>query len=95
MAKIRFEMVGEVTLAEGIGRFEQVLAKLGYRLKIDPTAEPVIAASGDSKIKLELSAAPYSEVDRRFFRRHGLKLVRKGTEVKVLPQEAKADAAPK
>lgn len=95
MAKVRFEMVGEVTLAEGVRRFEQVLAKLGYRLLIDPTAEPVIAASGDAKIKLELPAAPYSEVDRRFFRRHGLKLVRKGTEVKVLPQEAKADAAPK
>lgn len=95
MAKVRFEMVGDVTLAEGIGHFEQVLAKLGYRLKIDPTAEPVIAASGDDKIKLEMPAAPYSEVDRRFFRRHGLKLVRKGTEVKVLPQETKTDAAPK
>jgi predicted esterase len=95
MAKVRFELMGEVTLAEGIGHFERILAKLGYRLKIDPTAEPVIAASGNSKIKLELPAAPYSEVDRRFFRRHGLKLVRKGTEVKVLPQEARADAAPK
>jgi hypothetical protein len=95
MAKIRFELMGEVTLAEGIGHFEQVLAKLGYRLQIDPTAEPIIAASGDDKIKLEMPAASYSEVDRRFFRRHGLKLVRKGTEVKVLPQDAKTDAAPK
>jgi len=95
MAKIRFELMGEVTLAEGIGHFEQVLAKLGYRLQIDPTAEPVIAASGDAKIKLEMPAAPYSEVDRRFFRRHGLKLVRKGTEVKVLPEkEGKQKEAP-
>jgi hypothetical protein len=94
MAKVRFEMVGEVTLAEGIGHFERILAKLGYRLKIDPTAEPVIASSGDAKIKLEMPAASYSEVDRRFFRRHGLKLVRKGTEVRVLPQEDKRDVAP-
>ncbi len=94
MAKIRFELMGEVTLAEGIGRFEQVLAKLGYRLLVDPTAEPVIAASGDAKIKLEMPAATYSEVDRRFFRRHGLKLVRKGTEVKVMPEEDKQEAAP-
>lgn len=94
MAKIRFELMGEVTLTEGIGHFEQVLAKLGYRLQIDPTAEPVIAASGDAKIKLEMPAAPYSEVDRRFFRRHGLKLVRKGTEVKVMPEDDKQKAAP-
>lgn len=94
MAKVRFEMVGDLTLAEGIGHFERILAKLGYRLEIDPTAEPVIAAGGDAKIKLELPAAPYGEVDRRFFRRHGLKLVRKGTEVKVLPLENKPNATP-
>lgn len=84
MAKIRFELVGEVTLAEGIEHFGEVLAKLGYRLEVDPTAEPVIAASGANKFKLEMPAATYADVDRRFFRRHGLKLVRKGSEVKVL-----------
>lgn len=93
MAKIRFELVGEVTLAEGIEHFAQVLAKLGYRLETDPTAEPVIAASGAKKFKLEMPAATYSDVDRRFFRRHGLKMVRKGSEVKVFADE-KGKSAP-
>ncbi len=71
LAKVRVELVGEVTLAEGIEHFAQVLAKLGYRLEVNPTAEPVIAASGANKFKLEMPAATYSDVDRRFFRRHG------------------------
>jgi predicted esterase len=94
MAKIRFELVGEVTLAEGIEHFAQVLAKLGYRLEVDPTAEPVIAAGGANKFNLEMPAATYADVDRRFFRRHGLKLVRKANKVKILPETTKAAIVP-
>ena len=93
LANVRFELVGEVTLAEGVERFGDVLAKLGYRLEVDPSAAAVITASDGGKLKLEMPAATYNDVDRRFFRRNGLKLVRKGREVRLLPLEAKAKAA--
>jgi predicted esterase len=94
LGKVRFEFVGEVTLAEGVERFQKVLAQLGYALQVDKEAAPIIAAGKERIIKLDLPAASFSEVDRRFFRRHGLKLVRKGNEIQLLPMEPKAEAEP-
>lgn len=93
LAKVRFRMVADVTLEEGIDYYAQVLAQLGYRLEVDESAEPTIAASGERIIKLNLPAATYSDVDRQFLRRNELKSVRKGREVRLLPLEAKAKAA--
>lgn len=94
LGKVRFELVGEVTLAEGIERFQKVLAQLGYSLQIDEGTTPIIAASGERRIKLDLPAATYSDVDRRFFRRHGMKLVRKGNAIKLEAMEAAIKTTP-
>jgi pimeloyl-ACP methyl ester carboxylesterase len=91
---VRFQLVGEVTLGEGVDRFRQVLAQLGYELTVDPNVQPIIAAGGERQIKLDLPAATYNDIDRRFFRRHGLKLVRKGNAIQLLAMEPKAEAEP-
>ena len=93
LGKVRFELVGEVTLAEGIERFQNVLAQLGYALQIDEGAVPIIAAGGERRIKLDLPAATYNDIDRWFFRRNGLKLVRKGNAIELKPAESKTEAA--
>ena len=84
LAKVRFELIGDVTLAEAVERFRKVLAQLGYALEVDEDAATIVAA-GKEQLKLDLPAATFTEVDRRFFRRHGLKLVRSGSEVKLTP----------
>lgn len=94
LAKVRFRMVAEVTLGEGIDYYGKVLAQLGYRLEVDESAKPTVAAGSERIIKLNLPAASYSDVDRQFLRRNGLKSVRKGREVRLLPLEAKSKAAP-
>jgi pimeloyl-ACP methyl ester carboxylesterase len=91
---VRFQLIGEVTLGEGVDRFRQVLAQLGYELTVDASALPIIAAGGERRIKLDLPAATYNDVDRRFFRRHGLKLVRQGNAIQLLPMQPKAEAEP-
>lgn len=93
LAKVRFRMVADVTLEAGIDYYAQVLAKLGYRLEVDEAAKLTIAAGRERIIKLNLPAASFSDVDRQFLRRNGLKSVRKGREVRLLPLEAKAKAA--
>lgn len=93
LAKVRFRMVADVTLEEGIDYYAQVLAKLGYRLEVDEAAEPTIAAGRERIIKLNLPAASFSDVDRQFLRRNGLKSVRKGREVRLLPLGAKTKPA--
>ncbi|BBO33021.1 alpha/beta hydrolase [Lacipirellula parvula] len=90
LAKVRFRMVADVTLAEGIDYYGKVLAQLGYRLEVDESAKSTIAAGRERIIKLNLPAASFSDVDRQFLRRNGLKSVRKGREVRLLPSEAKA-----
>ena len=90
LANVRFQMVADVTLAEGIDYYGQVLAQLGYRLEVDESAKPTIAAGRERIIKLNLPAASFSDVDRQFLRRNGLKSVRKGREGRLLPLEAKA-----
>lgn len=91
---VRFQLVGEVTLAESVNRFRQVLAQLGYELTVDASAHPIIAAGGERQIKLDLPAATYNDVDRRFFRRHGLKLARKGNAIQLQALEAPAKTTP-
>jgi dienelactone hydrolase len=90
LGKVRFELVGEVTLPEGIERFRRVLEQLGYQLVVDEQANPVIAAGRERQIKLDLPAATYNDVDRRFFQRNGLKLVRKGSVIQLMAMEATA-----
>ncbi len=94
LAKVRFRMVADVTLEEGINYYGKVLAQLGYRLEVDETAKSTVAAGRERIIKLNLPAASFSDVDRQFLRRNGLKSVRKGREVRLLPLAAKVTAKP-
>lgn len=93
LGDIRFGLVGEVTLAEGVEYLRRALAPLGYKMTVDADAELIIAGGGERKIKLDLPAATFSDVDRRFLRRNGLKSVRKKNVIQLMPLEAKVDAA--
>ena len=83
ISQVRFRLVGEVTLAEGIERLRNAFASLGYELRVASAAEAIIDGAGERRIKLDLPAATFSEVDRRFLRRHGLKGVRKGSVIQL------------
>lgn len=85
ISQVCFRLVGEVTLAEGIEHWRNALATLGYELRINPAAEAIIETAGEQRIKLDLPAATFNEVDRRFLRRHNLKGMQKGNVITVEP----------
>lgn len=72
--RVRFRMVGTVTLSEGIEYFRRSVEPLGYTIEVDPSIQQVIQLDGDRTYKLNLPTATMSEIKSRFFRRVGVVL---------------------
>ncbi|HYO26233.1 MAG TPA: hypothetical protein VEQ85_14930, partial [Lacipirellulaceae bacterium] len=86
LARARFNVVGDVTLQEGIELMRAALARIGYELRADEEALRAAGAPLDVVQRPRLRAASFAEVDRRFFRRAGVRTVRTGRVIEVLPR---------
>jgi predicted esterase len=72
--RVRFRMVGAVTLSEGIEYLRRAIEPLGYTVDVDPSVQQVIQFDGDRKYELNLPTATVSDIRSRFFRRAGVAL---------------------
>ncbi len=83
--RVRFDMSGDVTLAQGIEYLRVALARLGYELAIDEAAAKAAGVDFDKLYHPRLNAVTLDDVDRRFLRRAGLKMQRRGKIVTLVP----------
>jgi predicted esterase len=86
--RVRFNMNGDVTLAEGIAYVRSTLARLGYELEVDEAALRDAGVDLEKPYKPRLKSVELNELDRRFFRRAGVKLQRTRKTFRVIPVES-------
>jgi hypothetical protein len=91
--RVRFDMKGDVTLAEGIDHLRAALAKIGYEVVIDEQALRDAGVDLDKPCKPRLQAVELDAIEARFLRPAGVKLQRKGREVRFVPIAPKSSAA--
>ena len=85
--RFRFNMEGEVTLAQGIEYMRTALASLGYRVQVDEAELQTAGIDLDKMYSPQIKAAKLSEIESKFFRRAGLRMHRENEIVELLPIE--------
>ena len=92
--RVRFDMTGDVTLAEGIDYLRTALARLGYELEVDEAALHEAGVDVKKPYKLRMKAVELKDVDARFLRPAGIKLQRSGkSSIRLVPATPAAPAA--
>ena len=85
LKQFRLAMEGDVTLGQAIDCLRQALVAVGYELQVDESELRAGGAAFDSVFRPRIKAGTLDDIDRRFFRRAGVRLQRVGTVVKLIP----------
>jgi predicted esterase len=89
LGRARFDLSGDVTLAQGVAYLRTAVARLGYELEMD---EAAVRAAGVDLNKVHhprLKAVEFEDIDRRFLRRAGVMSQRQGKIIRLVPVESK------
>ena len=86
--RFRFNVVGTVTLDQGIEYFRRAVEPLGYQVLIDDTAAQSAHIDHQREYKLNLPAGRISDIESRFFHRAGLNVVIDGPTIRLVPRKA-------
>ncbi len=87
LARVRFNMDGDVTLLQGIEHMRNALAPIGYQLRFDEQALRAAGVDLDAPRRPRIKAGTFKEIAERFFRRAGVRIRRKEGVVEVVPWE--------
>jgi predicted esterase len=88
LRRARFDMNGDVTLAQGIEDLRAAVGRLGYVLTMDEAAIRAAGVDLDKLYHPRLKAVEFDDVDRRFLRRAGVISQRKGKVIRIVPTKA-------
>ncbi len=91
--RVRFDMKGDVTLAEGIEHLRAALARIGYEVVIDEQTLRDAGVDLDKPCKPRLQGVELDAIEGRFLRPAGVKLQRKGRVVSFVPVSPKESPA--
>jgi predicted esterase len=94
LRSVRFDFVGDVTLAEAIEHLRGALAGLGYELVVDDAALRAAGVDFDKLYHPRLRAVTFEDIERRFLRRAGLRVQREGATIRLIAVEAVGEAPP-
>jgi len=85
--RVRFEMSGDVTLAEGIGYLQQSLGTIGYRLQVDRAELEAADVAFDQVHRPRIKAGTLRDIERQFLRPAGLRMEQSPGVVTLVPRE--------
>lgn len=88
LRRARFDVNGDVTLAQGIEYLRAAVGRLGYELTMDEAAIRAAGVDLDKLYHPRLKAVEFDDVDRRFLRRAGVMSQRKGNAIRIAPIKA-------
>jgi predicted esterase len=94
LARVRFHLEGDVTLAQGIEHMRNSLAAIGYELRVDEDGLRAAGVNLDAMRRPRIKAGTFQEVNERFFRRAGVQLRRIEGVVEIVPLRQPPIAAP-